>query len=83
MKGNFKIFKEGTGVSHGQTLQDGEQLGVGGGGHLPGALCLCRYTFRSRAPSPGGQRSSLCDHYVTTSEPKYQEREPEVPGNRQ
>lgn len=39
MKGNFKIFKEGTDVSHGQTLQHEEMLGVGGEGgdtfHVP------------------------------------------------
>lgn len=59
MKGNFKIFKEGTDLSHGQTLQHGEMLGVGWGGHLPGPLCLCRHSFRSRSPSPGRGKASV------------------------
>ena len=64
------VLKEGTGVSHGQTLQDVELQGVHDGDHFPGPLCLCRHSIRYRAPSPAGQRSSLYGHCMTTNERK-------------
>lgn len=82
MKGNFKIFKEGTDVSHGQTLQHEEMLGVGGGGTPSMSPVPLQALLQVQKPQ-AWPRKSLCDHHVTTGELKCPEREPEAPGNRE